>query len=664
MDIRLAADTIRGLAMDGVQKANSGHPGMPMGTADFASVLFLKFMNHDPDDAGWMNRDRYVQSAGHGSMLLYSLLHLSGYDLSLDDLKNFRQWESKTPGHPEYGLTRGVETTTGPLGQGCGNGVGMALAEAMLAAKFNRPGFSLVDHYTYVLAGDGDLMEGVSHEAFSLAGHLKLHKLIVFYDSNRITIEGSTDLAYSDDVARRFKGYRWNVIEIDGHDPVAIEQALRKARRQKKAPTLIIGHTHIAKGAPHAQDTSESHGAPLGVDEIKATKKALGLPEDQTFYVPQSVYDDFKQRREELAGARKSWMKRLARYRKAHPDLATEWDRHFNEPDVSGIESQLQAFAAGKPVATRKASGEVLQQLAKLLPQLVGGSADLGPSNNTLLKGLAPVAPGSYNGRNLHFGIREHGMGAVLSGMVLHGGWIVYGATFLVFSDYFRPSIRLAAMMELPVVYVFTHDSIFVGEDGPTHQPVEQLAALRLIPNIVVIRPADANETVAAWIAALKNRHGPTALILTRQNLPVLDRSVCAPASLLNRGAYTLWKSGDARPEILLVGTGSEVALALEVGKALAGEGRSVRVVSMPSWELFEKQDAAWRNEVLPPECSCRLVVEAGVSFGWDRYAGPQGRVIAMNRFGASAPAEVLAQEFGFTVEHVLKTAREMLATR
>jgi transketolase len=646
--------------MDGVQRANSGHPGMPMGTADFASILFLKVLKHSPSNPKWADRDRYVQSAGHGSMLLYSLLHLFGYGLTLDELKNFRQWESRTPGHPEYGMTPGVETSTGPLGQGCGNAVGMALAEAMLAAKFNREGFPVVDHHTYVIAGDGDLMEGISHEAFSLAGHLALHKLIVFYDSNRITIEGGTDLAYSDNVRKRFEGYNWNVLEIDGHNHEAIQQALTAARQEKQRPTLIIGHTHIAMGSPHLQDSSESHGSPLGVEEVKATKKAIGIPVDQEFWIPDEVKVAFAGRRAELEKEQKKWNDLFAAYEKAHPDLATEYKKHHSN-ELPDLKDQVPTFDLTKPLATRQASGAVLQKLAKALPQLVGGSADLGPSNNTALKDYASVSRTNYGGRNLHFGVREHAMGAVMNGMTLHGGWIVYGGTFLIFTDYFKPSMRLAAMMELPVIYVLTHDSIFLGEDGPTHQPIEQLAGLRAIPNMTVIRPADATETAAAWLAALKNRKGPTALVLTRQALPVIDRSKYPSADLLGQGAYVLWQSGDGLPDVIFIATGSEVSLALDSARELAKSGTNVRVVSMPCESLFDRQPATYREGVLPSACTRRLAIEAASSFGWDKYVGLSGRKLCLDRFGASAPAKVLAQKLGFTVENVVKIAREML---
>ena len=663
MDINLVANTIRGLSMDAVQKANSGHPGMPMGTADFGSILFLKFLKHNPSNPKWFDRDRYVQSAGHGSMLLYSLLHLSGYDLPLNELKNFRQWGSRTPGHPEHGLTPGVETTTGPLGQGCGNSVGMALAEAMLAAKFNRDGFPVVDHRTFVIAGDGDLMEGVSHEAFSLAGHLALHKLIVFYDSNRITIEGSTDLSYSDDVRKRFEGYRWNVLEIDGHDHVAIEQALNAAVREAKKPTLIIGHTHIGKGAPHAQDTAKAHGEALGVEEVKLAKQALGIPLEPEFYVPEEVRRIFAQRKQELAAKEEAWNRIFREYTRQHPDLAAEFNRQMNRQIPADLEKCIPAYDIAKPIATRQASGAILQNLAKAIPQLVGGSADLAGSNNTMLKDFGSVQATNYDGRNLHFGIREHGMGSALNGMALHGGWIVYGGTFLTFADYFKPAIRLAALMEQPVIYVFTHDSFFLGEDGPTHQPIEHLAMLRGIPNLHVIRPADPTETAAAWLNAIRHAHGPTALVLTRQALPVIDRTKFPPANLVNQGAYVLWDSQKRTPDLILIATGSEVSLALDAGRELAKDNVAVRVVSMPSWELFEAQPEAIRKDVLPPECTRRVVVEAAARFGWSRSAGPAGAYVTIDHFGASAPQKVLAQKFGFTVENVVKVAREVLKT-
>jgi transketolase len=646
--------------MDGVQKANSGHPGMPMGVADYASVLFFKFLKHDPAQPAWPDRDRYVQSGGHGSMLLYSLLHLSGYDLTLEDLNQFRQWGSRTPGHPEFGHTPGVETTTGPLGQGCGNAVGLALAEAMLAARFNRPGHTMVDHYTYLQCGDGDLMEGISHEAFSFAGHLGLHKLIAFYDSNNITIEGSTALAYSDDVRKRFEGYGWNVLEVNGHDQAAVEKALIQARAEQKRPSMIIGHTKIGFGCPALEGSHETHGSPLGEENIRATKKNLGLPEDQHFFVPDEVRAQIAARAREWTAAREEWQKRWAAYAAAFPELAAEWQQSQDGTLPADLEKRLPVFDIAKPVATRAASGRVLQELAKAVPYLVGGSADLAPSTSTFLKDYAAIGPHAYSGRNLHFGIREHGMAAVVNGMCLHRGFAVFGATFLVFSDYCRPSLRLAALMGIPAIQVFTHDSIFLGEDGPTHQAVEHVASLRIIPNMTVIRPADANETAQAWLAALRHRTGPTCLVLSRQNLPVQDRAVCAPAAGLHQGAYTLWEQG-GQPDVILMASGSEVALVLSAGQQLAKEGVAVRVVSMPSWEIFARQPDAVRESVLPAACPRRVAVEAGISFGWERYVGAAGRTITLDHYGASAPAGILAEKFGFTVAKVLEAARAVM---
>jgi transketolase len=664
MNWTLIANTIRGLTMDAVQKANSGHPGMPMGTADFASVLFLKYLRQNPKNPNWLNRDRYVQSAGHGSMLLYSLLHLCGYDVTLDDLKSFRQWESKTPGHPEYGLTPGVETTTGPLGQGCGNAVGMALAEAMLAARFNREGYPIVDHRTFVIAGDGDMMEGVSHEAFSLAGHLGLHKLIVFYDYNRITIDGSTDLAYSDDVRKRFEGYHWNVLEIDGHDIAKIEQALDAAVAETQKPTLIIGHTHIGKGSPHKQDSSSAHGAPLGDEEVRLTKQALGLPPDEIFWIPDEVRAAFANRRCEWADMERRWLRLWAEYEAKFPELAREFKQFHEQLAPKDLETIGASIEVNKAAATRKVSGAVIQELAQRMPNLVGGSADLAESNNTLIKNGGRVQRGQFAGRNIFFGIREHAMGAILNGMALHGGFRVYGATFLVFSDYFKPAIRLAALMRLPVIYILTHDSILLGEDGPTHQPIEQLASLRSIPHLTIIRPADAAETVEAWKCAIRNTSGPTALILTRQSVPPVERVAPVSARQLEQGAYVLWQSGAGAPDLILIATGSEVAPAMDASKRLAEEGISVRVVSMPSWEMFEQQPASWRNAVLPELCEKRVAIEAASPFGWERYVGPMGVVIGMARFGASAPEHVLAEKFGFTASRICEVARSVLRKR
>ncbi|MEI6149308.1 MAG: transketolase [bacterium] len=658
--ISLVANTIRGLAMDGVQKANSGHPGMPMGMADVAAVLFLKHLNHCPAKPEWADRDRFVLSGGHGSMLLYSLLHLSGYDLSIDDLKSFRQWGSKTPGHPEYGHTVGVETTSGPLGQGCGNAVGMALAERMLAARFNAGSHMPVDHRTYVFCGDGDMMEGISHESFSLAGHLALNKLVVFYDFNHITIEGNTSLAYSDDVRKRFLGYRWNVLEIDGHNVDEIEKAIQAAKAEKERPTLVITHTHIAQGSPNLHDSHKAHGEPLGAAEIKLTKKNLGLPEDQDFYVSDQVREIFAARARELETKVVAWEAGFRKYAAAYPDLAKAWDAAAAQSLPADIEQQMPVFEADKPVATRIASGKIMQKLAKALPWFVGGAADLAPSTKTFLEGYPSVLPGAFEGRNLHFGIREHGMAAILNGMQGHGGFRVFGATFFVFADYCRPTIRLSAIMGLPVVYVFTHDSFYVGEDGPTHEPIEHLASYRCMPNVSVLRPGDATETAAAWIAALKNTTGPTLLLLTRQNLPVYDRSVYPPASSVEKGAYTLWQSAEGVPDLLLIASGSEVSLAMAAARELAKD-RIVRVVSMPSWDLFEKQPDAYKRQVLPAGCTARLAIEAGCTMGWAKYVGDKGRVLGVDHFGASAPCNVIAEKFGFTPENVVKIAKEMV---
>ncbi|MDD5483194.1 MAG: transketolase [Kiritimatiellae bacterium] len=664
MNLELAANTIRVLTVDAVQKANSGHPGMPMGTADFAAVLFLKHLKHFPQDKDWPDRDRFILSPGHGSMLLYSLLHLSGYDLKLDELKSFRQWNSRTPGHPEYGLTPGVETSTGPLGQGCANAVGMALAEAMLAEQFNAGSEKIVDHYTYGICSDGDLMEGISHEAFSLAGHLGLHKLIFFYDCNRITIEGSTALAYSDDVRKRFEGYHWNVLEIDGHDYAAIDRALTQARQEKSRPTLIIGRTVIAKGSPHMAGNAEAHGAPLGSEEVKAVKINLGFSPDREFAVPDEVYAAFAARSEELNAVYRQWRDDFENYRRNNPAGAKLWDEAHNLAVPEKLEKCLPMFDVSKPLATRSASHKIIQSLAKAMPCLAGGSADLAPSTRTIIDGAGDVGPKAFAGRNFHFGIREHAMGAMLNGMALHNGLRVYGATFFVFSDYFRPAIRMACIMKLPVIYVLTHDSFYVGEDGPSHEPVEHIMALRLLPNMTVIRPADPTETGAAWIAALKNTRGPTAILLTRQNVPVLDRAQLPPASRVEQGAYTLWQSAGGRPQFIIIATGSEVQLALDAARALAQakQGLIIRVVSMPSWELFELQPEKYRRKVLPPACKRRLVLEAGRAAGWEKYAGPKGRVFGLEQFGASAPYKILAKEYGFTTENIVRIAGEMTA--
>ncbi|MCR4408261.1 MAG: transketolase [Anaerolineae bacterium] len=658
----LCINTIRMLAIDGIQKANSGHPGMPMGTADMAYVLWTQFLKHNPANPSWPDRDRFVLSAGHGSMLLYSLLHLTGYDLPLDELKNFRQWGSRTPGHPEHGLAPGVEVTTGPLGQGFATGVGMAIAERFLAAHFNRPGHTIVDHFTYAIVSDGDLMEGVSHEAASLAGHLRLGKLIYLYDDNDISIEGSTDLTFTEDVGARFQAYGWHVQYVDGYDLRAIADAIRAAQAETTRPSLIIARTHIGFGSPHKQDTAEVHGAPLGEEEVRLTKQNLGWPEEPPFFIPDQALVHFRQAVKRGHDWEADWQKRFEAYAAAYPDLAAEWQMIMNGELPPGWDADLPVFKPEDgPIATRVASGKTLNALAPRLPTLIGGSADLAPSNNTYLKGLGDFAADTPHGRNLHFGVREHVMGAILNGLALHGGVIPYGGTFLVFSDYMRPAIRLAAMMELPVVYVFTHDSIGIGEDGPTHQPIEQLASLRAVPGLTVIRPADANETVEAWRVALTRRQGPVALALTRQSLPTLDRTKLAPADALARGAYILAEAESDQPEIIIIASGSEVHVALGARELLARRGVAARVVNMPSWELFERQPQDYRDAVLPPAITARLAVEAGVAQGWHRYVGPAGDVVSIERFGASAPYKVLWEKFGFTAENVAARALALL---
>jgi len=658
---RTIVNTIRALAMDAVQKANSGHPGMPMGMAEAAYVLWSRFLKHNPANPRWPNRDRFVLSAGHGSMLLYSLLHLSGYDLPMSQLKSFRQWGSITPGHPEYGMTPGVETTTGPLGQGFANGVGMAIAGRFLAQLFNRNGYPIVDHYTYGIVSDGDLMEGISHEAASIAGHLGLSKLIYLYDDNGITIEGSTTLTFSEDVTKRFEAYGWLVLEVDGHDLQAVADALRSAQRELRCPTLIRCHTHIAKGSPNKQDTAAAHGEPLGEEEVRLTKEKMGWPLEPAFLVPQAVYDYFEERRAAWAAEEAQWQRLFSKYAAAHPDLADLWRQVMAGQLPGGWIEHLPTFKAGDLIATRSASGKVLNAIAPHIPTLIGGSADLAPSNKTYLTGYGSISKSDFRGRNLHFGVREHAMGGILNGLALHGGIIPYGGTFVVFSDYMRPAIRLAAMMDLPVIYVFTHDSVFVGEDGPTHQPVEQLAALRAIPGLVVIRPADANETAVAWRVALE-RGGPVALVLTRQKLPVLDRSNLADAEGLTRGAYTLSGSELEAPDLIILASGSEVALALEATGELGKKGMNARVVSFPSWELFEEQAQSYKDAVLPASVVLRLGLEAAVGQGWERYLGPQGQIISVERFGASAPYKVLSEKFGFTVFDIVSRAEAMLS--
>jgi len=662
---RLCANTLRTLAMDIVQKANSGHPGMPMGASEMAYILWTRFLRHNPTNPSWPNRDRFILSAGHGSALLYSLLHLTGYDIPMEELKSFRQWGSHTPGHPEYDPARGIETTTGPLGQGFAIGVGMAIAERFLGAVFNRPGYPIVDHRTYAIVSDGDLMEGLSHEAASLAGHLGLNKLIYLYDDNEISIDGSTDLAFTEDVQARFRAYGWFVQEVDGHDMAAIERAIRAARQQTKRPSLIACHTHIAYGSPHKQDAAAAHGAPLGEEEVRLTKEALGWSPDARFFVPDPVRDRFRQAVERGKAQEAEWQRMFEAYAADYPDLAALWERLMARELPEGWEKSLPCFQPEEePMPTRDASGRVLNALASVIPELLGGSADLSGSNRTYLRDYPDFSGEQPNGRNIHFGVREHTMGAILNGLALHGGIIPYGGTFLVFSDYMRPAIRLAAMMRQPVIFVFTHDSIGVGEDGPTHQPVEQMASLRTIPNLVTIRPADANETVEAWRFALEYREGPVALFLTRQALPILGRSGAAegcPAGLA-QGAYTLAEAPEGQPDLILIATGSEVHLALEARKLLAEQAIGAQVVSMPSWELFDRQPEAHRHQVLPPSVAVRLAVEAGVTQGWHRYVGSWGDVIGVERFGASAPYRVLWEKYGFTAQRIAERAQELLA--
>ncbi len=689
----LCINTIRTLSIDAVQKANSGHPGLPMGAATMAYVLWTRYLRHNPRNPDWPDRDRFVLSAGHGSMLLYSLLFLTGYDLTLDDLKQFRQWKSKTPGHPERGVTPGVEVTTGPLGQGFGNSVGLAIAERWLAARFNRPGHTMFDHCTYVIASDGDMMEGVASEAASLAGHLGLGRLIVLYDANEVTLSATTNVTFSEDVGGRFAAYGWHVQRIDGHDAKAVDAALAAARAVEDRPSLIVARTHLGYGSPHRQDTYKAHGEPLGEEEVRLVKRAYGWPEDPPFYVPEEALKEFRGAVAQGEALEAAWKKRLDAYRAAHPDLADELTRVLAGELPAGWESRLPAFEAkDKPLATREASGATLNALAAVVPNLMGGSADLDPSTHTLLKGMgdferpldgaaggaegsaeAPKAQGAaggawgYGGRSDHFGVREHAMGAILTGMALHGGPVPFGGTFLTFSDYMRPSVRLAALSEAHVIYVWTHDSIGLGEDGPTHQPVEHLPALRAIPNLVLLRPADATETVEAWRIALQHRTGPVALVLSRQKLPILDRTVLAAAAGVARGAYVLTdgeapSGGEpADPDVILIATGSEVSLALAAHEHLARQGVRSRVVSMPSWELFEAQPQGYRDSVLPPSVRARVSVEAASPLGWERYVGSDGAVIGVSRFGASAPGAVIMREFGFTPEHVAETARAVL---
>lgn len=658
----LTINTIRFLSVDAVQKANSGHPGMPMACAPIVYVLYSKYMKHNPANPKWLNRDRFILSAGHGSMLLYSILHLCGYDLSLDDLKNFRQWGSKTPGHPEFGLTTGVETTTGPLGQGFANAVGMAIAQAFLSAHFNHDDIKIFDHYIYGICSDGDLMEGISHEAASLAGHLKLNKIIFFYDNNGISIDGKTSLTYSDNVQKRFESYNWNVLHIkDVNNTDEIESAIRAAQKSLDKPTLIITNTQIGFGSPNKQDSSEAHGSPLGDEEVKLTKKNLGWNYKETFFIPDEVREYFKQVKARGEKQEKEWQKLFEDYKKKYPEKARQMYEWVNGRMDDEWKSQLPVFEDdGKKIATRAASGKVIEAIASKIPNLIGGSADLTPSNNTRAKIYDDFSASNYKGRYIRYGVREHAMGSIMNGMAIYGGVIPYGGTFFVFSDYMRPAIRLAAISGIKPIYIFTHDSIGVGEDGPTHQPVEHLAAIRSIPHVVVIRPADANETTYAWKYAIEHRGSPVALILTRQGLPVLDQKKYASAERLLKGAYILYESSD-KPEIILMASGSEVHLALKAGFELEKEGIKVRVVSFPSWELFEKQSEEYKESVLPSSVSARISIEAGVVQGWEKYTGKYGKHIGIEKFGASAPESVLMEKYGLTVESVCKAARKII---
>ena len=644
--------------MDAVQKANSGHPGLPMGMADVAAVLWLNHLNHTSSNPKWPNRDRFILSGGHGSALLYSLLHLSEFAVTIEDLKHFRQLGYPTPGHPEFGHTDGVEATTGPLGQGIANAVGTAIAERLMASRFNTTDAEIFNHHTYVFCGDGDMMEGISHEAASIAGHLKLNKLILFYDSNKITIEGATDVTFTEDVKARYKAYGWKVIDIDGHDPQQIDKAIRKAKRTTDAPTLVFCRTTIGFGSPNRAGTAKAHGEPLGAEEIRLTKKALGLPPDETFYLPETTTATFAKRN----AAAKRTANRWARLHKTavlgNPEAAEMWQAFYNPALPAGLEAQLPTF--DKPMATRAAFGKVAQALAEALPNLVAGSADLAPSNKSWLDGYAAITPDDFSGRNIQYGVREFAMAAIQNGLIAYGGLRSYVSTFFVFSDYLRPAARIAALSKLPAIYAFTHDSFYVGEDGPTHQPVEHLAAMRAIPNMTVIRPADASETGAAMIAAFKNTTGPTSILFTRQNLPILERTESTAPAMLEKGAYTLFQNGSGTPDLTIIATGSEVSLALKAAAELSDV--NVRVVNMPSWELFEKQTAAYRDQVLDPGCEKRMVVEAGSSFGWAKYIGSNGATVTLDTFGDSAPAEDLEKHFGFTVENVVAKARALIA--
>ncbi|KAA9004939.1 transketolase [Paenibacillus spiritus] len=662
----LAITTIRTLAIDAIEKANSGHPGMPMGSAPMGYQLFAKTMNHNPEHPTWVNRDRFVLSAGHGSMLLYSLLHLSGYDLPMEELKKFRQWGSLTPGHPEFGHTAGVDATTGPLGQGIAMAVGMAIAEAQLGATYNREGHDIINHYTYAICGDGDLMEGISSEAASLAGHLQLGKLVVLYDSNDISLDGKLNLAFSENVAKRFEAYGWQVLRVeDGNDLPAIGRAIEEAQKETGKPTLIEVKTIIGYGSPNKQGIGGhggTHGSPLGSAEAKLTKEFYKWVYEEDFYVPDEVRARFAEVKEKGIAANKKWDEKFAAYQKAYPELAAQLTTVLNGDLAEGWDAKLPTYSTeDKAVSTRVASGNALNGLAGGVPQLFGGSADLESSTMTHLKGLPAFTPESYDGRNIYFGVREFGMAAAMNGIALHTGLKVFGGTFFVFTDYLRPAVRLAALMKLPVTYVLTHDSIAVGEDGPTHEPIEQLASLRIIPGLTVIRPADGNETSAAWAYAMENKSGPVALVLTRQNLPILEGTTKNVRENIKRGGYVVSDAKDGKPQAQIIATGSEVQLAVKAQAALAEEGIQVRVISLPSWELFQQQDKAYRDSVLLPDVKARLAVEMAQTFGWERYVGDQGDILGITTFGASAPGDTVIKEYGFTVENVVSRVKALL---
>ncbi len=663
---RRCIDTIRFLAVDAVEKAKSGHPGTPLGAAPMMYTLWDRFLKYNPRDPDWPDRDRFILSAGHASMMLYALLYLTGYDVSLEDIQQFRQWDSNTPGHPESERTPGVEVTTGPLGQGFGNAVGMCIAEQKLACAFNQPGHAIVDHYTYVFASDGDMEEGVTSEASSLAGTLRLGKLIVFYDDNNVSIEGDTAIAFRENVGARYEAYGWRVFgPVDGNDLPAIEAVIREAREERERPSFIICKTVIGYGSPE-QGTGQVHGEPLGPDNTKATKAQLGWPLEPAFLVPDDVLAHMRQAVERGQQAQRDWEQRWDAYGKAFPDLAARFKEQWQGRLADGWDDGLaELFPPGtKPIATRSAAGKVMNLLAQRVPALMGGAGDLAPSTKTLIDDGGDFAPGSFGGRNMHFGVREHAMGTIANGMARHGGLIPYTATFLIFSDYMRPPMRLAALMGARVIFVFTHDSISLGQDGPTHQPVEQLMGLRAIPNMLLIRPADATETAQAWRAALRHDDGPVALAFTRQNLPVIDRTKYASADGVLRGGYVLWESSRKQLDLLLLATGSELHITLQAGEQLAGEGLNVRVVSLPSWRLFDEQPADYRESVLPVTVRNRIAVEAGAALGWEHYVGLDGAIIGLHRFGASAPGEVVLEHLGFTVAHIVDVARGMLRKR